>query len=131
MIGQEDHQDGKLPELYSKTLILVFAIFLSVLFAAALLVLNLQKLGKIKEATWVVLFTIAYLFATAFVIQEYSLDPSMTFIANVIGAAILNEFFWNKYIGSDLEYRKKDWIKPTLMAIGIAMLLMLLLLATL
>lgn len=130
MIAEEENLDQRLPELYSKTLILIFAILFSTIFAAALLIVNLRTLGKTKEAGWVLLFAFAYIIATALVMQSLNLSPSMTIIANVLGAAILNEFFWNKFIGSDLSYIKKSWIKPTLISIGIALLFFLLLMGT-
>lgn len=130
MIPEEENREQKLPELYSKTLILIFAILFSTIFAAALLVVNLRNLGKIKEAGWVLLFGIAYIIATALVMQGFNLSPSMTIVANVLGAAILNEFFWNKFIGSDFPYEKKSWIKPTLISIGIALLFFLLLMGS-
>ncbi|WP_424494883.1 hypothetical protein [Salinimicrobium sp. GXAS 041] len=111
------------PELYSKNLILIFAILFSPIFSATLLVINLRNLGKRKAAQWVMLFGIGYLFATAAVLQLLNLDTSLTFIANVIGAAILNEYFWNKYIGRDTAYRKKSWIKPILISILIVLVI--------
>ena len=121
---QEDfvQRQEDLPELFSKTLILIFAILFSVLFAAVLLVLNLRRLGKKTQALWVLLFTFGYLVLTALILQASGLDPSWTFVANVMGAAILNEFFWNKFIGRDLNYRRRGWIKPILIAILIAMI---------
>lgn len=122
MIPEEENPEHRLPELYSKTLILIFAILFSTIFAAALLIVNLRTLGKNKEAGWVLLFAIFYLIGTGVVMQAFSLAPSMTIVANVIGAAILNEFFWNKFIGSDISYKKKSWIKPALIVVGIVML---------
>lgn len=130
MIPEEENAEQRLPELYSKNLILIFAILFSTIFAAALLIVNLRHLGKTKEALWVLAFAIAYLVATGLVMQGFDLAPSMTIIANVIGAAILNEFFWNKFIGSDFPYEKKSWIKPTLISIGIAMIFFLLLMGS-
>ena len=121
---QEDfvQRQEELPELFSKTLILIFAILFSVLFAAVLLVLNLRRLGKKNQALWVLLFTFGYLVLTALILQMTGLNPSWFFVANVLGAAILNEFFWNKFIGRDFEYQRRGWIKPILIAILIAML---------
>jgi hypothetical protein len=130
MITEEEHNEQRSPELYSKSLILIFAILFSTIFAAALLIVNLRTLGKIKEAGWVLLFAIGYIIATALVMQAFSLSPSMTIIANVLGAAILNEFFWNKFIGADFPYKKKSWIKPALISIGIALLFFLLLMGS-
>ncbi len=111
------------PELYSKNLILIFAILFSPIFSATLLVINLRNLGKKRAAQWVILFGIGYLFATAAALQLFTIDTSYTFVANVIGAAILNEYFWNKYIGRDTEFRKKSWIKPILISILIVMVI--------
>lgn len=130
MIPEEEKPEQRIPELYSKNLILIFAILFSTIFAAALLIVNLRTLGKIKEAGWVLLFAVAYLITTGLVMQAFSLAPSMTIVANVIGAAILNEFFWNKFIGRDTEFEKKSWIKPTLISVALAMLFFLLLMGS-
>lgn len=130
MTADKEDRLPEAPALYSKNLILIFAILFSTIFAAVLLMVNLKSLGKRKEAFWVLIFAISYLFATALVMQAYSLSPSMTIVANVIGAAILNEFFWNKFIGSDFDYRKKSWIKPILISIGIALIFFLLLMGS-
>lgn len=114
------------PQLFSKTLILVFALLFSTIFAAALLMYNLKILGKSKASWWVLSFAIGWLMLTAIVIQGFNLDPSMTLIANVIGAAVLNEFFWNKFIGRDTEYKRKSWIKPLGISILIALMFLLL-----
>lgn len=114
------------PELYSKTLILVFALLFSVLFAAALLMANLFKLGKTKQMLLVLLFAVVYLFSTALVLQVFAINPSWSFIANVIGAAILNEFFWNKFIGKDFEFQKRSWIPPALISLAIVILFLFL-----
>lgn len=113
--------EQRLPELYSKTIILVFAVLFSTIFAAALLISNLRNLKKNKAAIWVLLFTIGYLIATAVVMQSLKLDLSLTLVANVIGAAILNEYFWNQYIGKDLEFKKKSWMKPALVSVVIVL----------
>ena len=120
MMEQEDTHKQHLPELYSKTLILMFAILFSTIFAAALLIVNLRNLGKNRPALFVGLFAFAYVIATALVMQAFALSPILTIVANVIGAAILNEFFWNRYIGSEFAFEKKSWLKPTLISIAIA-----------
>ena len=130
MIEQEDNFEKKLPELYSKTLILMFAILFSTIFAAALLMVNLRSLGKNKPTLLVGLFAFLFVIATAVAMQAFALSPSLTIVANVIGAAILNEFFWNKYIGSDFSFKKKSWVKPTLISIAIAMIFFLILMGS-
>ena len=109
------------PSLYSKNLILVFAILFSTIFAAVLLILNLKSLGKRNAGLQVLIFAILYLIATGVIIQTFDLQPGLTIIANVIGAAILNEYFWNKHIGTDLEFKKKGWMKPLMISLLIAL----------
>lgn len=130
MIEQEDNSERNLPELYSKTLILMFAILFSTIFAAALLIANLRSLGKNKPALVVGLFAFIFVIATAVVMQVFSLSPTLSIVANVIGAAILNEYFWNKFIGSDFSFKKKSWVKPTLISIAIAIGFFLLLMGS-
>lgn len=124
-IGQEE----QLHALYSKKLILVFSILFSTIFATVLLMANLRTLGKERARIQVLLFGFLYLLLTATVLQVFELPPNLTFVANVIGAAILNEYFWNTHIGRDLEYKKKGWIKPAGISLGIALIFFFLLLS--
>ena len=117
------NQEESLPALYSKTLILVFAVLFSTIFAAVLLIMNLRRLGKKKEGMWILLFAIAYMMATAALIAALNIDAGYSLIANVIGAAILNEYFWNKYIDNDLDFKKKSWMQPMLIALAIVLTL--------
>ena len=125
---RETENKPNTPELYSKNLIIIFSLLFSPIFAAVLLMLNLKAIGKSKERIYVLLFGVFYLFATAAILQIFSLPPNLTFIANVVGAAILNEYFWNKYIGRDTEYIKKSWIKPALISVAVALFFLLLVL---
>lgn len=124
---EQENQIEETPQLYSKTLILGFSIMFSTIFAAFLLMSNLRALGKNGARLQVLIFAILYVIATGVVIQTFGIAPSLTVIANVIGAAILNEFFWNKYIGRDTEYEKRGWIKPTLISLGIVLIVFFLL----
>lgn len=117
------NQEESLPALYSKTLILVFAVLFSTILAAVLLIMNLRRLGKKKEGMWILLFAIAYMMATAALIAALNIDAGYSLIANVIGAAILNEYFWNKYIDNDLDFKKKSWMQPMLIALAIVLTL--------
>lgn len=115
--------DQELPKLYSKRLILGFSIFFSTIFAAALLIANLRKLEKQAAAAWVLLFAMGYLVATAVIMAVFNIAPQLSVVANVVGAAILNEFFWNKYLGSEIEFEKKSWVKPAIISVLIALCL--------
>ena len=124
---QHENEIQETPQLYSKTLILAFSIMFSTIFAAILLMANLRSLGKNNARIQVLIFAIVYVIATGVGIQVFEIAPSYTVIANVIGAAILNEYFWNKHIGRDTEYEKRGWMKPTLISILIVMLVFFLL----
>lgn len=122
---QEENIDSQrtgeeLPQLYSKRLILIFALIFSTIFAAVLLMSNLKSLGKRRESYLVLFFTVFYMMVSVILIQVLGLPPDLTFVANVIGAAILNEFFWNKYIGRDREFQKKSWVKPAIVSLLIS-----------
>jgi hypothetical protein len=123
---KETENTTEQPRLYSKTLILIFALLFSTIFSAVLLMSNLKRLGKRGAGIQVLIFGILYLIITALVLQLLSLEPSYTFIANVIGAAILNEYFWNKHIGQ-IDYIKKGWLKPLAISLLIALSMFLLL----
>lgn len=110
-------EQDKLPALYSKTQILVISLVFSTVFAAFLLRSNLKEIGKKKEGNLILIFAFVFMLAAAALIQVLGLPPNLTFIANVIGAALLNEFFWNKYLGREIEYEKKGWRKPLLISL--------------
>lgn len=124
---EHDNEIQERPQLYSKTIILGFSIMFSTIFAAVLLMANLRTLGMNSARIKVLIFGILYVVGTGVAIQVFELAPMLTVIANVIGAAILNEFFWNKYIGSDVEYDKRSWLKPLLISMGIVLLVFFLL----
>lgn len=115
-------EEQNLPRLYTKRLILIFSLLFSTIFGAALLISNLRHLGKRTAAGWVLLFAIGYLLATAVIMEANKLSPSLSVVANVLGAAILNEYFWNKYIGSDTEFEAKNWFKPAAVSVLIAVI---------
>lgn len=128
--SEEFQQEENPPKLYSKTLILVFALFFSTIFGAVLLIINLRSLGKRRESLWVLIFGIVYQMLAGVMLQTLSLQPTMVIIVNVIGAALLNEYFWNKYIGRDREFEKKNWLKPGAVSILIALFFYFLLMGT-
>lgn len=113
--------NNPLPYLYSKRIILVFALLFSTVFSAVLLMSNLKQVGKNRARLEVLIFAIVFLILTALLLQVLNLPPNYSFIANVIGAAVLNEYFWNKHIGRDTPYKKKSWLKPTVISLAIAL----------
>ena len=65
--------------IYSKWVILGFSIFVSPLIGAILLMINLRSVGFKRQATNVLLFTIAYLFLASMIIGSVlKLPPNIT-----------------------------------------------------
>jgi hypothetical protein len=50
----------------------------------------------------------------------------VTLLFNMIGYAILSEFFWNKNLGNRLAYQKKEIWKPLMISFAVMLLLLLL-----
>lgn len=116
-------KEAKIPQLYSKRIILTFCILFSTLFGAALLAYNLKATGKKHGVVQVILFAIFYVLGGMLV--SVALKTEMTtIILNVIAGFILTEYYWNKYLGARLKYEKKNWVKPTLISLVIVLILM-------
>lgn len=105
-----------LPELYSKRVITAFCLIFSTLFGAIILMSNLKKRDENKGWWQVLLFSILYTIGTIFTV--YSTNSSnFTIPLNILGALILNEYFWNRYLGKSIEFEKKSWAKPAIISV--------------
>ncbi|WP_146153543.1 hypothetical protein [Adhaeribacter arboris] len=106
--------DPDAPAYYSPRVIWGFSIFLSVLFGAVLLSLNIVT----KKAKWIVIgFGFLYTTAFAYIFNSYGRTMFISFIINAIGASILTNFFWNKYIGRETIYRARSIKTPVIFAL--------------
>jgi uncharacterized protein involved in response to NO len=126
-----DETNGQQPEqqdiaIYSKWAILAFSIFFSPLFGGILLMINLRSVGFKKQATGILLFSIAYVFISALVVFSVSGIPQnatalvivqntqyviYSLIAQIIGGGILAEYFYKKYFPAE-QYRYKSVWRP-------------------
>lgn len=110
--------------IYSKWAILGFSVFVSPLVGAILLMINLRSVGFRRQATSVLLFTIAFLFLASMVIGSVlKFPPNITLtelahnkqfiiynlIAQIIGGGILAEYFYKKYFPADTYKYKSVW----------------------
>ncbi|MFZ4621774.1 MAG: hypothetical protein ACOYNS_14530 [Bacteroidota bacterium] len=117
-------EDETAPELYSKRVIYTFSFLFSVLFGAVLMVMNLRRLNKPEGVVPTVSFSIAFFLSIIYL--EDLLETSYGFTlpnSNVfafIGAWLILELVWNKYIGKELQYRRRSYIKPMIVGIIIA-----------
>ncbi|PTX44819.1 hypothetical protein C8P64_0801 [Christiangramia gaetbulicola] len=118
--GTEKRTAEKLPEFYSKRLILVFSGLFSILFGTVLLLSNLKKAGEKKGIYQVLIFVFIYVVGIIYTIQSVKAASNWSIPLNILGALILNEYFWNRYLGKDVEYEKKSWIKPAIISMCIS-----------
>lgn len=109
--------DENSPILYSEKVIWTFSILFSVIFGGILFAINLKEVDKKKGIIPVIVFSIIYMALTIYVLDLIKAGTGGTLIAGAIGALILNELFWKKYIGKGIVYRRKSFVKPLIIAL--------------
>ena len=105
------------PVLYSKKAIQGFSIFFSTLFGVFLLMSNLKKMHKPKVRIEVLVFGIVYTLFTVVLLNYLPTTFFLTLIFNFIGYAVLVEYYWNKSLGKELQYQKKQISKPLIISL--------------
>jgi len=111
-------RDEDAPPLFTKRAIYGFSVFFTVIFGAVLLAINLKENPKAR--TFVILFGIAYTSFAIYILNIMERSTSLTLLVNMVGAAALNSFFWDRYIGKNTSYRAKQVWKPLIISILIA-----------
>jgi len=112
-----------LPILYSKKAIQGFTIFFSTLFGAILLMSNLKKMNKPKARIEVFVFGIVYTIATIVLLNYLPKTFFLTLIFNIVGYAILIEYYWNNNLGKEFEHQKKQIKKPLIISVSVLAIL--------
>ncbi|MEI7676032.1 MAG: hypothetical protein WCJ03_04565 [Bacteroidales bacterium] len=110
--------DVNAPQLYSRQVLNIFSILFSVLFGGILLAINLKTVNNKKGIFPVLGFSVLYTGLMAFIINLIpgSTTP-LTVAFNLLGALVLYNFFWGRYIGKEFQYRTKPFWKPLIIAI--------------
>jgi len=107
-------------ELFSQLAIWCFSIIFGVIFGSFILAMNFKKLNKSKLSIIVVVFGILYT-----IFQVLAIDylqginffiRNLTYAFSAFGALILH-YFWEKYIGKEIAYRKKSILLPSIVCI--------------
>ena len=114
------------PNLYSKKTIQGFAIFFSTIFGAFLLMQNLKEMKKPKARIEVLSFGILFTIVSVILLNYLPKTLFTKLLFNLTGYLILIHFFWDRDIGKDLKYTKKNIWNPLIYAILIIMLLVFL-----
>lgn len=109
--------DENSPILYSDKVIWVFSILFSVIFGGILLAINLKEVDKKKGIMPVIVFSIIYTALSIYILNLNKIGTGGVLIACAIGALILNELFWKKYIGKGIVYHRKSFVKPLIIAL--------------
>lgn len=125
-INKSPFEGLELPFLYSKKAIQGFTIFFSTIFGAVLLMSNFKATNNLKARNQVLIFGIGYTILSTVFLNFLPRMFFLTLLFNFVGYAILIEFFWNKTLGKDIEYRKKQIWKPLLISIAILIVFVLL-----
>jgi hypothetical protein len=114
---KEPKLDENSPVLYSEKVIYTFSILFTVIFGAALFAANLKEVNKKKGILLVISFSILYTALSVLILNKVNIGTSGAVIFGAIGAIIINNLFWNKYIGKGIRYRKKRYKKPLIIAL--------------
>lgn len=125
--GENGAPDEQAPTLYSDRVIYTFSVLFSVVFGGILLAMNLKEVGKKRAIYGVISFSILYAAFSIYLLNALNSSSVGTILMNGIGAVILNEVFWRKYIGKETVYHKRVWLKPLIIALVITIPLVLLL----
>ncbi len=118
---------NELPKLFSKKVIFVFSVLMSVVFGCFLLADNLNQAGRKEHIFKIIAGGFLYNILFAFLLRKIITDPNMLLISlqvvNIVGAYILVVPLWNKLLGDIEEYEKKSFIGPLIIFGLIAILL--------
>ena len=117
--------------IYSKWAILGFSVFFSPVVGSVLLMLNLRSIGNKRAGYMVLVFGIVYIFVAGFVLlklagipftnadpQKLRADPHIIYYSkalDIVGAAILTEFFFRRYFPDNDYERKSIWVPLLIM----------------
>ncbi len=117
--------DPNAPELHSKIVIRVFSGLLSTIFGAVLLMYNMKQTDNQTGKIQVLFFGISYTILTLVIANSLNTVGNIALIFNIAGGVILTEYFWDKFIGKEFQYRKRSWIKPAIISVLITIPLIL------
>ena len=110
-------ENTEAPQLYSRKAIYFFTIFCSVFFGGTLMFINLRKLRNKKGQIVVASYSILYGVVSLAILDQFERSTIMTMVVSMIGSLPLYNFFWQKYIGLNTEYRKKSILVPLMISL--------------
>lgn len=113
--------DPDAPAMFSKRAIFAFSVLFSVFFGSILLAVNVNKTRHRAKLILVLLYGLAFTLGQGLLLRAYALDPIISLISSIIGAYIMDNLFWNNYIGNSTLYKARPiWIP---LVIGLAIVI--------
>ncbi len=95
-------------EWYSPFAILGFTLFLAPFFGAILLSSNLRKANKKREAIYVLIVGGFFLLLAGGLLLSQKLTQIKSLAISIAAGLIFIEFFWKKYLGYQVAYKRKS-----------------------
>ena len=116
------------PLLYSQNMVRLSSFFFTTLCGGILMFINLKRIGKPKEAGYVLATGIGYLvlWVSIGVITSTRNNSSVSMLSGILGAILIGQFFWDRYIGKNFAYNKRPvWIPLIISLVSLAAILAL------
>jgi len=110
-------EDEDLPTLYSERVIYTFSVFFSVLAGGILLARNLKEVNRKDGIPHVIAFSLIYTFLSGYLMNVSKSGLVGTVVLAIIGSMVLNQYFWNAYIGRGVNYYRKSYGKALIIAL--------------
>jgi len=123
---EETDEDEDIPTLYSERVIYTFSVLFSVIAGGILLARNLKEVNRKDGIPHVIAFSLIYTFLSGYLMTVSKSGLVGTVVLAIIGAMVLNSYFWNAYIGRGINYYRKSYGKALIIALIILIPLFLL-----
>ncbi|MBX5438321.1 MAG: hypothetical protein IRZ29_02130 [Thermoflavifilum sp.] len=114
-----------MPSLYPESALYIISLLFNPFFASILLALNCQRTGKREGVLVALSFGFLYMILTLLIISLLKLNIYITLIFNVVGALLLHQWLWKKYLGQYQAYQPKPIWGPLLIFLLITVPLLL------
>ncbi|MDB5124699.1 MAG: hypothetical protein JWP94_2828 [Mucilaginibacter sp.] len=112
-------EDPDAPVFFSKRAIFAFSVLFSVFFGSILLAINVSKTKNRGRAILVVLYGLGFTLLQGILLRSYPIDPIISLMSSIIGAYIMDNLFWNRFVGNSTLYRSRPIWVPLIIGIAI------------
>lgn len=113
--------DPNAPELYPSWSIYVMAGLFTPFFAGIMMAMNFKRVGNRRQIPIVLGFSLLFTVLVGFFVDiassKFNTPSSLTYLLNLIGAGFLGEYFWNRKLGKNIQYRKRSTFIPFALAV--------------